>query len=1021
VRSGPLRRASGLLEGGAMNDKPEKTRDYSETLFLPKTDFPMRAGLPQREPEILQRWRKLDLYGRLRAAAKDRPRFILHDGPPYANGNIHIGHALNKILKDVVSKSHQMLGFDSNYVPGWDCHGLPIEWKIEEENYRAKGKAKPDLANPAALVEFRRECRAFAEHWIGVQRDEFERLGIIGDWAHPYTTMDNFAEAQIARELMKFAKNGTLYRGSKPVMWSVVEKTALAEAEVEYEDYTSDTVWVKFPVVPSLAEASKENRDLASAAVVIWTTTPWTIPGNRAISYSPKIEYGLYEVVDAPMENWAKQGDRFVLADKLAIDVFRQARVTAFKKLKPVSSEQLALLVCRHPLSGFNKGYDFKVPLLAGDHVTEDTGTGFVHTAPGHGREDFDVWTANGRELAARGINTTIPYTVDADGCFTEQAPGLTGKRVLNDKGEKGDANEAVIKALVEAGMLIGRGRLKHQYPHSWRSKKPVIFRNTPQWFIAMDKPIALLSGTSRHGRTLRGLANDAIAATRWVPPQGEHRIAAMVNNRPDWVISRQRAWGVPITVFIREGADGSVEILDDPEVNMRIVEAFEQEGADAWYAPGARERFLGKRGDEGWQKVDDILDVWFDSGSTHAFVLEDPRHFPALAQIRRTADGGDETVVYLEGSDQHRGWFQSSLLESCGTRGRAPFDIVITHGFTLDENGRKMSKSLGNVVAPQDVIDQSGADILRLWTCAVDYWDDQRIGPEILKSTTDTYRRLRNTLRWMLGNLAHFEAADHVGFAQMPELERLMLHRLAELDGLVRSAYKDFDYKRIFAALNAFLTADLSAFYFDVRKDTLYCDPYSSLKRKACLNVLDHLFRCTVTWLAPILSFTAEEAWLARDPNAASVHLESFPAVPENWRNDALAEKWRKLRNLRRVVTGALELERAAKRIGSSLEAAPVVYVADPDLFGITADADLAELCITSDATLVEGEGPPSAFRLDDVASVAVEPRLAQGRKCARSWKISPAVGSDPQYPDVTPRDAQALREWDAMRKAAE
>jgi isoleucyl-tRNA synthetase len=1004
-----------------MNEKPEKTRDYSETLFLPKTDFPMRAGLPQKEPEILKRWRKLDLYGRLREAAKGRPRFILHDGPPYANGNIHIGHALNKILKDVVTKSHQMLGFDSNYVPGWDCHGLPIEWKIEEENYRAKGKAKPDLSNPAALVEFRKECRAFAEHWIEVQRDEFERLGVIGDWAHPYTTMDYFAEAQIARELMKFAANGTLYRGSKPVMWSVVEKTALAEAEVEYEDYTSDMVWVKFPLARSAAETSKENREVASASVVIWTTTPWTIPGNRAISYSPKIEYGLYEVVDAPSDNWAKQGDRFVLADKLAIDVFRQARVTAFKRLRAVSADDLQVFLCQHPLKSFHKGYDFKVPLLAGDHVTEDTGTGFVHTAPGHGREDFDVWTANTRELAARGINTAIPYTVDADGRFTEQAPGFAGRRVLNDKGEKGDANEAVIKALVEAGMPIARGRLKHQYPHSWRSKKPVIFRNTPQWFIAMDKPIGLLSSTSRHGRTLRELANDAIASTRWVPPQGQHRIAAMVNNRPDWVISRQRAWGVPITVFIKESADGSVEMLNDPEVNMRIIDAFEEEGADAWYAPGARERFLGKRGNEGWQKVDDILDVWFDSGSTHAFVLEDTTHFPALAHIKRKADGGDETVVYMEGSDQHRGWFQSSLLESCGTRGRAPFDIVVTHGFTLDENGRKMSKSLGNVVAPQDVIDQSGADILRVWTCAVDYWDDQRIGPEILKSTTDTYRRLRNTLRWMLGNLAHFEAADHVAFEEMPELERLMLHRLSELDGLVRTAYKDFDYKRIFAALNAFLTADLSAFYFDIRKDTLYCDPYSSLKRKACLNVLDHLFRCTVTWLAPILCFTAEEAWLAREPNATSVHLESFPAVPESWRNDALAEKWRKLRNLRRVVTGALELERAGKRIGSSLEAAPVIYVADADLFGIAADADLAELCITSDAMLIEGEGPEQAFRLDDVASVAVEPRLAQGRKCARSWKISPAVGGDPQYPDVTPRDAQALREWDAMRKAAE
>jgi isoleucyl-tRNA synthetase len=1012
-----------------MNEKPEKTRDYSETLFLPKTDFPMRAGLPQKEPEILKRWRKLDLYGRLREAATGRPRFILHDGPPYANGNIHIGHALNKILKDVVTKSHQMLGFDSNYVPGWDCHGLPIEWKIEEENYRAKGKAKPDLSNPAALVEFRKECRAFAEHWIEVQRDEFERLGVVSDWAHPYTTMDYFAEAQIARELMKFAANGTLYRGSKPVMWSVVEKTALAEAEVEYEDYTSDMVWVKFPVASgsfsyweSKKDAAEEfMRKLRRASVVIWTTTPWTIPGNRAISYSPAIECGLYEVTDAPMENWAKQGDCLILADKLALDVFRTARVTAYKRLGEIKSTTLSNLMCVHPLRGFASDYNFFVPLLAGDHVTADTGTGFVHTAPGHGREDFDVWTTNARALENLKINTAIPYTVDADGRFTEQAPGFTGKRVLNDKGEKGDANEAVIKALIEAGMLIARGRLKHQYPHSWRSKKPVIFRNTPQWFIAMDKPIGLLSSTSRHGRTLRELANDAIAATRWVPPQGQHRIGAMVNNRPDWVISRQRAWGVPITVFIKEGAGGSVEILNDPEVNMRIIDAFEEEGADAWYAPGARERFLAKRGSEGWQKVDDILDVWFDSGSTHAFVLEDPAHFPALAHIKRKADGGDETVVYLEGSDQHRGWFQSSLLESCGTRGRAPFDIVVTHGFTLDENGRKMSKSLGNVVAPQDVIDQSGADILRVWTCAVDYWDDQRIGSEILKSTTDTYRRLRNTLRWMLGNLAHFDDNERVKAEHMPELERLILHRLTELDALIRSAYKDFDYKRIFAALNTFMTVDLSAFYFDIRKDALYCDPYSSMTRKSCLTVLDYVFRCTVTWLAPILSFTAEEAWLARYPDATSVHLETFPNVLAGWRDDALAEKWRKLRNLRRVVTGALELERAAKRIGSSLEAAPIIYVADADLFGIAADADLAELCITSDAMLIEGEGPESAFRLNDVTSVAVEPRLAQGRKCARSWKISPTVGSDPQYPDVTPRDAQALREWDAMRKAAE
>ena len=998
-----------------MNETPTKARNYSETLFLPKTDFPMRAGLPAREPEILARWKALDLYGRLRAAGKGRDKFVLHDGPPYANGNIHIGHALNKILKDVVTKSQQMLGFDSNYVPGWDCHGLPIEWKIEEENYTAKGKGKPDFSDAAALVEFRKECRAFAEHWIKVQRDEFERLGVVGDWTHPYTTMAFAAEAQIARELMKFAAEGILYRGSKPVMWSVVEKTALAEAEVEYEEYVSDQIWVKFPVHRSSAETSAESRKLAGASVVIWTTTPWTIPGNRAISYSPRIEYGLYQVTDAPSGNWARPGDLLVLADKLALDVLRQARVTAFKKVQDVAADDLAMMLCEHPLKSFNKGYDFKVPLLAGDHVTDDTGTGFVHTAPGHGREDFDVWTANARPLAARGINTAIPYTVDGDGRFTEQAPGFTGKHVLTETGAKGDANEAVIKALIEAGMLLGRGRLKHEYPHSWRSKKPVIYRNTPQWFIAMDKDIAKPNDTLRH----RALA--AIRATRWVPAQGQNRITGMIESRPDWVISRQRAWGVPITVFIQEKPDGSVEILDDPEVNVSIVEAFEAEGADAWYKPGARERFLGKRGNEGWQKVDDILDVWFDSGSTHGFVLEDPKHFPGLAGIKRKAAGGSDAIMYLEGSDQHRGWFQSSLLESCGTRGRAPFDVVLTHGFVLDEHGRKMSKSVGNVTAPQDVIKESGADILRMWVCAADYADDLRIGGEILKTTVDTYRRLRNTLRWLLGNLAHFHAAERVGHDRMPELERLMLHRLAELDPLVRGAYADFDFKRIFAALSAFMTSDLSAFYFDIRKDTLYCEPYSSPARKACLTVLDRLFRCTVTWLAPMLCFTAEEAWLARDPAATSVHLEPFPDVPASWRDDALAEKWRKLRILRRVVTGALELERAAKRIGSSLEAHPLIYVSDRDLFDTVVDADLAELCITSGAALIEGDGPSEAFRLPDVAGVAVVPQLAQGRKCARSWKITPAVGEDPQFPDVTPRDAQALREWEAMRKAAE
>ncbi len=1054
-----------------MTDAPAKTRDYSETLFLPKTDFPMRAGLPQKEPELLARWRRLDLYGLLRAAATGRPRFILHDGPPYANGNVHIGTALNKILKDVVTRSRQMLGFDANYVPGWDCHGLPIEWKIEED-YRAKDRDKDKVP----VVEFRRECRQFAEHWIAVQRAEFERLGVVGDWDHYYSTMTHAAEAQIARELMKFAANGTLYRGSKPVMWSVAEKTALAEAEVEYEDYVSDQVWVKFPVTGTIAGGGEGSQDLRGSSIVIWTTTPWTIPGNRAISYSPKIDYAIYEITDAPNGNWAKRGERFVLARKLAIDVMRQARVLAYREVRELSPNELSPIACSHPLRGFAGEYDFDVPLLQGDHVTDDVGTGFVHTAPGHGREDFEVWTANARELAARGINTTIPYAVDADGRFTKEAPGFTGRRVLTEEGDKGDANEAVIAALKDAGMLVARGRLTHPYPHSWRSKKPVIFRNTPQWFIAMDKPFAVsvpsplplrerparasapgegdrsaaTAGGSPGGfrtpdfapspdvladartstspargevkeDTLRNRALAAIKQTRWVPAQGEKRITGMIESRPDWVISRQRAWGVPITVFVRERADGSAEILRDEEVNARIAAAFAREGADAWYAEGARERFLGPRASETWRKVDDILDVWFDSGSTHAFVLEDPTHFPALAGVRRAADGGPEAVMYLEGSDQHRGWFQSSLLESCGTRGRAPFDIVLTHGFVLDEDGRKMSKSLGNVTAPQDVMAAAGADILRLWVCAADYADDLRIGPEILKTAVETYRKLRNTLRWMLGNLAHLAGVERVLPVDMPELERLMLHRLAELDALIRAAYADFDFKRIFAALNSFMTVDLSAFYFDIRKDALYCDPYSSLMRRAALTVLDHLFRCTVTWLAPMLCFTAEEAWLARDPAAASVHLEPFPEVPASWRDDALAERWRELRNLRRVVTGALEVERAAKRIGSSLEAAPLIYVADQKLFAAAAGVDLAELCITSAATLIEGDGPPAAFRLDDVPHVAVEPRRAAGRKCARSWKITPAVGLDPQYPDVTPRDAQALREWDAMRKAAE
>ncbi|UZF92451.1 isoleucine--tRNA ligase [Bosea sp. NBC_00550] len=1006
--------------------------DYSQTLFLPQTEFPMRAGLPQREPELLARWAKLDLYRKLRQAGQGRDRFVLHDGPPYANGNIHIGHALNKVLKDLVTRSQQMLGYDSNYVPGWDCHGLPIEWKIEEQ-YRAKGLNKDDVD----VVEFRKECRAFAEHWVDVQRQEFKRLGVEGDWAHPYLTMAYPAEAQIAREIMKFAETGQLYRGSKPVMWSVVEKTALAEAEVEYEEHTSDTIFVAFPIIdveqapvvyefgkppedPSALETQLEEVNaLIDCSVVIWTTTPWTIPGNRAIAYSSKLSYGVYKVDDAPEGNWVKPGAKFVLADKLAESVLKAAKVSSFHRIKAVEANELRTMFCAHPLRG--RGYDFDVPLLDGDHVTDEAGTGFVHTAPSHGREDFDVWMANGQKLVKAGIETRIPYTVDADGRFTKEAPGFEGAQVITDKGEKGNANDVVIKALVEAGNLVARGRLKHQYPHSWRSKKPVIFRNTPQWFIAMDKPIGEAGApdvadpqpvAGGNADTLRNRALKAIKETEWVPAAGENRINGMIANRPDWVVSRQRAWGVPITVFVEKETK---EILIDAKVNAAIAEAFEAEGADAWFTDTDGARFLKPLGYDPakYERVTDVLDVWFDSGSTHAFTLEKR----ADLRARRKDEGGKDRVMYLEGSDQHRGWFHSSLLESCGTRGRAPYDIVLTHGFCLDEKGEKMSKSKGNVTAPQDIIKDSGADILRLWVAAADYSDDLRIGKEILKTFVETYRKLRNTQRWMLGTLAHFSEDVRVSDVQtMPELERLMLHRLAELGPQVAEAYRTYDYKKVVTLLSQFMNTELSAFYFDIRKDALYCDPLSSHVRKSALTVVDHLFRSLTTWLAPILVFTSEEAWLERYPEQkaaeGSVHLELFARAPEDWLDPELAERWSKIRRVRRVVTGALELERAAKRIGSSLEAAPQVFVSDADLYAALSGVDLAEIGITSDVRIENGEGPAEAFRLLDVPGVAVVPHRADGIKCARSWKYFDPATADPAYPQVTPRDAKALKE---------
>lgn len=948
-------------------DENPTGRDYRDTLFLPTTDFPMKAGLPVREPEWLARWQKLDLYKRLREEAKGRETFVLHDGPPYANGNIHIGHALNKILKDIVVRSQQMMGKDAAYIPGWDCHGLPIEWKIEEK-YRKKGLNKDEVPP----LEFRRECREFAQHWVDVQREEFKRLGVSGEWDNPYLTMSFDAEAKIVEEFQKFLMNGSLYRGSKPVMWSVVEKTALAEAEVEYHDHVSHTIWVKFPLVKGDA--------LQGASVVIWTTTPWTIPANRAISYSPKIAYGLYEV--------KATGEKLVLADALAAQVAKDAGIEDWTRLRDVTADELSGVVCKHPFNG--QGYDFDVPLLAGDHVTEEAGTGFVHTAPGHGQDDYMIWVENFGQK-------DIPETVNEEGVYYDHVPLFAGKFVLTRQGKEGNANAAVIEELEKAGALLAKGKVTHSYPHSWRSKAPLIFRNTPQWFVAMDAKIEAAGG-----KPFRQVALEEIEKVRWVPARNRNRIYSMVETRPDWVLSRQRAWGVPLTLFVNAKTG---ELLRDEKVNARIVDAVAKEGADAWFERPASD-FLGNEYDEAdYERVTDILDVWFDSGSTHAFVLE-ARGLPSPADL------------YLEGSDQHRGWFQSSLLESCGTRGRAPYKQVLTHGMTLTDKGLKMSKSLGNAIEPEAIVKQNGADILRLWVANTDYWEDHNIGNDIIKSNVEAYRKLRNTFRYLLGNLSGFDDAERVAVSDMPELERVILHRLAELDELVRKAYMDYDFKRVAHTLSNFMNVELSAFYFDIRKDALYCDAPSAIRRRACRTVLDHLFSHLTAWLAPVLCFTVEEVWLSRFPSDKdSVHLRTFPEIPAEWRNEALSEKWKKVRELRRVVTGALEVERREKRIGASLEAAPEVFVSRPDLVEAMKGVDLAEIAITSQATLVEGEGPADAWRLDDVPGVAVVPKLAEGRKCARSWRILPEVGSDPDYPDLSLRDAAAVREYEAQR----
>ena len=948
------------------------TPEYKDTLNLPQTDFPMRAGLPKREPNWLQRWEDMDIYGRLRDKAKDGSRkpFTLHDGPPYANGHLHIGHALNKTIKDMIVRSHQMMGFDSRYVPGWDCHGLPIEWKIEEQ-YRAKGKDKDDVP----VVEFRQECRAFADSWVNIQREEFKRLGITGNWDDPYLTMAYHAEAVIADEFMKFLMNGTLYQGSKPVMWSPVEKTALAEAEIEYHDHQSHTIWVPFGF-KSAPDSLKDAR------VVIWTTTPWTIPSNKAVAYNPKIAYGLYRVDATEEESWTAAGELYIFADALAEDALTKSRVTEFTRVRDVDVAEFENAVCAHPFNGIEGAegfWDYDVPMIDGDHVTDDAGTGFVHTAPSHGADDYECFVK-------RNWMDRMTHNVGEDSEFLPHVPFFAGLRVFNHKGKEDKANGAVIAKLVEAGGIIARGRVKHSYPHSWRSKAPVIFRNTPQWFAAIDKPAG---GDDTYGKTIRERALTSIDdLVKFTPQTGRNRLYSMIETRPDWVLSRQRAWGVPLTCFVKKGLLPTDEgfLLRDPAVNARIKEAFEVEGADAWYADGAKERFLGSDySADDYEQVFDVLDVWFDSGSTHAFVLRDRE------------DGTEDGIadVYMEGTDQHRGWFHSSLLQACGTKGRAPYRNVVTHGFTLDEKGNKMSKSLGNTIVPEKVVQQYGADILRLWVAQTDYTADQRIGPEILKGTADSYRRLRNTMRFMLGSLAQFDDSKRVDPADMPELEQWVLHRLAELDHKVRTGYAAFDFQGVFSAVFNFATVDLSAFYFDIRKDALYCDG-DTARANAARTVLDILFHRLTTWLAPILVFTMEEVWLERFPGEdSSVHLQDIPETPADWLNEPLAAKWSMVRQARRAVTAALEIQRTDKVIGASLEAAPVVHVRNEDMLAALKTVHFDDICITSGMSLTADPIPAEAFRLPEIEGVGVVFEKADGEKCQRCWKILPDVGT--------------------------
>ncbi len=893
-----------------------------DQINLPKTAFSMKANLPVREPIILELWEKINLYRELRNSRKGSEKFVLHDGPPYANGNIHMGTALNKILKDIIVKFHQMDGKDSVYVPGWDCHGLPIEWKIEEQ-YKKNKKNK----NEVPIAEFRKECRTFAEKWIGVHKKQFKRLGVVGDWDNYYSTMSFDAEAQIVRELGKFLKEGSLYRGFKPVLWSTVEKTALADAEVEYQDHKSDTIYVLFQV------KSSSIKELNDSSIVIWTTTPWTIPANKALAYNESLDYLLIEIND--------DGDfkdkKIVIAEALLDSVIKDCEIQKYKKLKKFKGKDFKNTICNHPF--LNLGYDYDIPMLEARFVTTEQGTGIVHCAPSHGPDDFNLCLNN-------GIKTI--ETVDGDGKYTKNVSLFEGLHIFK-------ANPVVIEKLKKQKKLLKDGELVHSYPHSWRSKAPLVHRATPQWFISMES------------HKLRKKALKAIEETTFYPSKGKERLKSMIETRPDWCVSRQRVWGVPLPIFLNKKTN---KILIDDEVFERIAKVYEKEGSDCWFFDDPQ-KFLGQNYKaEDFEKLSDIVEVWFDSGSTHSFVLE------------KREDLKWPASMYLEGSDQHRGWFHSSLLESCGTRGRAPFESILSHGFVVDGKGLKMSKSLGNVIAPEDILKKYGADILRIWVASSNYAEDLRIDYSILDQHSESYRKIRNTFRYLLGNLNDsFEEVnlDSIDPKELPELEQFMLHKIYILNENFEKHFKNYDFHNLYKELLNFCTVDLSAFYFDIRKDTLYCDQKESKKRKSTLLLLDIVLNSLLKWFAPILSFTTEEIYQLVSKKNKSIHLENFINFPEKFKNFELNNKWIQLLKIRDICNLSIEEKRANKVIGSSLEAALILKLNKKDL-EIARTVDLSELCITSSVEIQN----------NDRDSIEVNTSKAVGEKCPVCWKIS-------------------------------